>query len=483
MLNFRKSVSVILALLTLLGCTFVFAGATLAKPDAAIEDGTEYSDPTYPANVDEVVSYLTEQFEKQVTDIDLTQLHIKQSEALLYNIVFNEIPASFNLDEFKPYYSSYYYTNLVVTYRYSKEEYNTLEKAFRANIDYLLRDLKTSGLSDEIKALLVHDRLIAWTAYDFKTYDSDAQAPNNDTAFGPIVKRKAVCSGYARAYRLLLGELGIKCDYLDSNALNHGWNIVTIGGKRYHVDTTWDDPVGNIVGLVKHDYFLRSTNGLKSDGKHNTNDFDTSPVDTKYDSYWWQGISSEIQYFNGALYYFREASGELIKRIGNTETVAMKIDDYWPAPGDEPGVEYFYSNKFARLCSDGDRLYYNTKDKVYSIDKSGNVKLVYTPALPKGNYIFGLNVYNGVITVYYQKNADWNTALEPKGLDYKYKEAGNTDEYPDQGEIDDIIGTDDPGNPDNPGGNEDNVSFFVKLIRAIGNFFKAIGAFFAGLFA
>ncbi len=57
----------------------------------------------------------------------------------------------------------------------------------------------------------------------------------------------SVCSGYSRAYQLLLGKLGIPCtivyglgDALDPSS-PHAWNLVCLGGRMGYTDTTWSD--------------------------------------------------------------------------------------------------------------------------------------------------------------------------------------------------------------------------------------------------
>ena len=59
------------------------------------------------------------------------------------------------------------------------------------------------------------------------------------TAYGCLVKHKAVCSGYTDAFAAIMTELGIKNDY--GHSPNHVWNKVKIGKKWYHVDVTWND--------------------------------------------------------------------------------------------------------------------------------------------------------------------------------------------------------------------------------------------------
>lgn len=89
-------------------------------------------------------------------------------------------------------------------------------------------------------ALIFHDYLV-----DNVSYYASA---DNQTAYGALVTGQAVCAGYARAYQLLMLEMGINCWYVTGQSydpgntlVNHGWNLVWLDGKCYYTDVTWDD--------------------------------------------------------------------------------------------------------------------------------------------------------------------------------------------------------------------------------------------------
>ena len=58
---------------------------------------------------------------------------------------------------------------------------------------------------------------------------------------GVVLYGKAICDGYASTFKKMCIYTGIKCEYIASN--NHAWNLVKIGKKWYHYDTTWNDCV------------------------------------------------------------------------------------------------------------------------------------------------------------------------------------------------------------------------------------------------
>ena len=347
-----------------------------------------------PYDKTEVMNYITEQIENCSPVVNVSSFNISRSEYSLFSTITADIPTAFNVKSYSWKYSGGCFTEIDFVYRYTKEEYILLLEQFRENTEYLLRGLRESNLSEETKALIVHDRLVAWCAYDYNNYLNNTIPADSYLAFGVIVNRSAVCAGYARAYTYLLNELGIKSEYVNSKKLDHAWNIVTVDGKRYHTDTTWDDKTPDVNGKVYHENLLRSTDGIKSTN-HTGDDYDTTPSDTKYDSYYWQNSQAEFQYFDGALYYINYYTGELIKRIGNQETTITNLDLRWYTASGS-----YYVGCYSKLCSDDDYLYYSTQDAIYSVDKSDTVKLVYTPGITSGYSIYGFNVYDSYFYIY-----------------------------------------------------------------------------------
>lgn len=59
------------------------------------------------------------------------------------------------------------------------------------------------------------------------------------SAYGALVRGKAFCMGYARAFSLCMSRLKIPCAYELTEA--HVWNRVKVSGKWYVVDTTYND--------------------------------------------------------------------------------------------------------------------------------------------------------------------------------------------------------------------------------------------------
>lgn len=131
-------------------------------------------------------------------------------------------------------------------------EYNDLIDNEPGRIDYvnkcmeLLQEADALG-SDIEKEKYIHDALAEMAAYDMN-------APYNQVAYSAIENGRTVCAGYARAFQMLMIELGIPCYYCTGYAGEaHAWNIVLLDGKYYNVDLTWDD-----TDPMTYDYFNKT---------------------------------------------------------------------------------------------------------------------------------------------------------------------------------------------------------------------------------
>ena len=105
--------------------------------------------------------------------------------------------------------------------------------------DAILEGVDLTG-SEALVALRVHDALIAALVYD-KDGAEDKTAYLPHTAYNALVTGTAVCDGYSKAYIYLLGRCGITATMVTSTSINHGWNMVSLGGDWYESDLTWDD--------------------------------------------------------------------------------------------------------------------------------------------------------------------------------------------------------------------------------------------------
>ena len=177
-----------------------------------------------------------------------------------------------------------------VPYAFEKDEYTRRQAEFDTAVVKALE--KASAATDEVtKALRLHDYIIENCEYDVVARDSHDQSPLARTAYSALVRRKAVCEGYAMAYRYLLSRVGIASEEVLSDAMNHCWNYVRLGENWYHVDVTWDDPVsrgGKPTGIVSRENFLLSDAAIRVKEHYDWDVRGLPPAsDTTYDNHDW----------------------------------------------------------------------------------------------------------------------------------------------------------------------------------------------------
>lgn len=160
-------------------------------------------------------------------------------------------------------------------YSYLAEEFND-ENYVNSAIGYVenvKNDIiyKTRNKDRVEQIQIVHDYLI-------DTIEYDLNAGNNIyNVYGALINKRAVCEGYARAFKYILDDLGIPtviaCGLAKNSAgvtESHAWNYVQLeNGEWYAIDVTWDDPViignGRISEDIKYHYFLRGANKFFED--------------------------------------------------------------------------------------------------------------------------------------------------------------------------------------------------------------------------
>ena len=106
----------------------------------------------------------------------------------------------------------------------------------------ILPDENLSGLEKEAA---VYRWLVNNVNYDWTHQDPLAETERwSYEPYGALIKRAAVCLGYATTFQLLMDMSGVECITVVGAAFNstvdHAWNMVRLGGEWYCVDVTWD---------------------------------------------------------------------------------------------------------------------------------------------------------------------------------------------------------------------------------------------------
>ncbi len=153
-----------------------------------------------------------------------------------------------------------YYDVFCLVYTMEAQDRKAAAKQMDAAADAILKGLPAGGDEFE-KELYLHDRLIKLVTYDEQCARADDPAaayPNAFSAYGALVKGLAVCEGYSRSMQLLLHRAGMRATLVsgfDENGVAHMWNLVTVDGRNYHLDSTWNDTGDR----PRHTYFNLTT--------------------------------------------------------------------------------------------------------------------------------------------------------------------------------------------------------------------------------
>ncbi len=279
-----------------------------------------------------------------------------------------------------------------ISYRDTQANIRRQQQELDAAAEQALEWISPS-MPDVEKALVLHDYLILNCAYDEERRQSGTVPPYSHSAYGALVSGLAVCDGYSHAYAYLLeNKLGIPCELVTSDSMNHAWSMVSIGGEWYHVDVTWDDPIWDCIGRVKHGYFLIS-DAVIADSSHRHSNWSAghkASSNTYRDAFWKQ-VSSAFCCQDGDWYYAKyggSAHGvDLMKKeslLGTEETVVFTEPLLWN--------RYQDSYMYLDLEPASKQVYFNTRTSICRLGRDGTVQDMYAPALTGNQLIFGFTI-------------------------------------------------------------------------------------------
>lgn len=153
------------------------------------------------------------------------------------------------------------HTAICPQYFYSRETVRKYNRNIENTVNNLAAQLRLTEGTDYEKEIRVHDWFCKNVKYDFKGADMDepARVVLSHNIVGVFAKQKAQCEGIAKAVKVLLNAVDIKCivatGEAEANGKNehHAWNVIDIDGSPYQVDVTWD--IGASKGRIAYDYF------------------------------------------------------------------------------------------------------------------------------------------------------------------------------------------------------------------------------------
>ena len=344
--------------------------------------------------------------------IDLARYEIRRDEiGALYFGTVNDYPELFFVGSRYRYgYNGETITAVYPEYKYDASTAERMLGAYRAKVREITAGVDESWSDFEI-ALYFNDYLATHAKYDLN------KAEERYDAYSLLVGGKGVCQAYTLAYRELLNQFDIPNGTAQSDAMNHIWNLVMIGGEWYHVDVTWNDPTNNAmsegakagdysvpdaIGQVQHDHFLLSDAGIRAKEHF---DWVASPnvpcTSTRYDSWELRGVTSAIVPLKGSWYCIKGGGyGAGLYSAENVQsgpwTLCENLASFrWPV-WNQP---YSYWNGvFSALAVHRGDLIYHDARTIYRYDAStGTQRVLLAPDTAQG-FLYGLTVEGSELT-------------------------------------------------------------------------------------
>ncbi len=344
----------------------------------------------------EFEAYIIQALQQFRTSIDVTAYQITRGQAsAAYFQILNNNPSLFYVEGRVEYdfnsngmvtrYHGIKYRDTPANIKRQQEE---LEQAAAQALSWV-----DPSMTEVEQALAIHDYLILNCEYDEQRRQNGTLPAYSHSAYGALVSQFAVCDGYSHAFSYILEDkLGIPCELVTSDSMNHAWNLIFIDGAWYHVDVTWDDPLWDCIGRVGHKYFLLSDK-VMSDSSHKHSNWSAghAAVSDTYKQSFWTGIQSAFCYWNESWYYAKynavSRTADLIKRhelFGNEEEVVYAEHNLWGQ----------YSGSYMYLDVDAGQngIYFNTGTAICLQKENGTTEVIYQPELSANQFIFGFTI-------------------------------------------------------------------------------------------
>ncbi len=129
-----------------------------------------------------------------------------------------------------------------------------------------MREMQLTGSENEAAIYRkAHNYLIRNIEYDYDALQNPDAYPESFTIQGIFERKKAVCEGISKAFKLLCERAGAGNVYVVEgtsskegfgNPIPHAWNIVGFDATYSHVDVTWDLGSSKVCRHNRYDYFM-----------------------------------------------------------------------------------------------------------------------------------------------------------------------------------------------------------------------------------
>lgn len=164
-------------------------------------------------------------------------------------------------------------------YFFSKEKVKDYNRKIEKEVNRLAVELKLTEGSDYEKEVKVHDWMCRNISYDMEGADQSKPVRMivSHNIVGVFAHHLGQCEGIAKAVKVLLNAVDVKCIVVFGESLKngkrvpHAWNLVNVEGNPYHLDVTWDiGAIGPFFHRIPYDYFNVSDQLIEKEHKTNT---------------------------------------------------------------------------------------------------------------------------------------------------------------------------------------------------------------------
>lgn len=144
-------------------------------------------------------------------------------------------------------------TTLSITYEDDAKTYQKKRKQVEKKVTEIIDQIIQEDMSDLEKEIAINTYLCENITYDRKALENAKEKNMKETdkeyrdafnVYGALINGKAVCAGYAGAFKLLADKAGLECIIVTGSlegGLAHEWNKVRIEGKWQIIDVTNND--------------------------------------------------------------------------------------------------------------------------------------------------------------------------------------------------------------------------------------------------
>ena len=235
-----------LSLISIKSSAAQLSGNSVLEYSASIDEKTAYS-------VEDLNSILIKQFQQREKNFTV---RYKGDTSNLKSLIGSTIDGILKSDDYlqsciNSYQFGYKGVRNDVTISFELSFYTTKiqEDYVNLQVTAILKDIIKVSMNDDQKEKVIHDYIVTHIAYDTTL--------SRFSAYEALKNGTTVCSGYAQLAYKMLNESGIETKIVvgTGNGEDHAWNLVKLNDIWYHLDCTWDDPVPDVMGRIRYNYF------------------------------------------------------------------------------------------------------------------------------------------------------------------------------------------------------------------------------------